>query len=172
MTNPQATPLPEDQRSWRRLPRNIWVLTAASFLTDLSSEMVVHLLGRKRVLLTGWLLYALIYLGFALARHGGHLLLLFGAYGLYYGLSEGIAKAFVADLVQPQQRGTAYGWFNGAVGLAALPASLIAGLMWQGAGSWSGFGMAAPFLFGGLLALIAAGLLLIWLPGAVVPKSQ
>lgn len=122
-------------------------------------------LGRKRVLVTGWLFYAFIYLGFALARHGGHLLFLFAAYGVYYGLSEGIAKAFVADLVQPDQRGTAYGWFNGAVGLAALPASLLAGLLWQGVGSWPGFGMAAPFLFGGALALLAASLLSVILPG-------
>jgi len=126
--------------------------------------------GRRRVLLAGWLLYAFIYLGFALAQQAWHLVLLFGAYGLYYSLSEGIGKAFVADMVPRDRRGTAYGWFNGAIGLAALPASLIAGLLWQGVGSWSGFGMAAPFLFGSALALIAALLLLFWLPGTAVPK--
>jgi MFS family permease len=116
-------------------------------------------IGRKRVLLAGWGLYTLIYFGFALVTEGWHLVLLFAAYGLYYGLSEGVAKAFVADLVHVDQRGTAYGWFNGAIGLAALPASLMAGLLWQGVGKWAGFGMAAPFLFGGVLALLAAVLL-------------
>ncbi|HRQ36565.1 MAG TPA: MFS transporter [Chloroflexota bacterium] len=124
--------------------------------------------GRRRVLLAGWLLYAMVYLGFALAQQSWHLVLLFVAYGVYYGFAEGIAKAFVADLVQKDQRGTAYGWFNGTIGLAALPASLIAGLLWQGAGSWTGFGMAAPFLFGGVLALTAALLLWRWLPDTAV----
>lgn len=123
--------------------------------------------GRWRVLLAGWLLYALVYLGFALAQQSWHLVILFVAYGVYYGFAEGIAKAFVADLVQKDQRGTAYGWFNGTIGLAALPASLIAGLLWQGVGSWPGFGMAAPFLFGGMLALAAAVLLWRWLPETV-----
>jgi hypothetical protein len=54
------------------------------------------------------------------------------------------------------------------IGLAALPASLIAGLLWQGVGSWPGFGMAAPFLFGGVLALVAALLLWMWLPDTAV----
>ncbi len=120
--------------------------------------------GRRWVLLAGWLLYAAVYLGFALARQSWHLLILFAAYGVYYGFADGIAKAFVADLVQRDQRGTAYGWFNGTIGLAALPASLLAGLLWQGVGSWSGLGMAAPFLFGGALALVAAVLLWRWLP--------
>ena len=79
-----------------------------------------------------------------------------GAYGLYYGLTEGVAKAFVADLVPSQKRGTAYGIYNAAVGVAAFPASLIAGLLWQGAGDWSGFGAWAPFAFGAGLALLAA----------------
>jgi MFS family permease len=129
-------------------------------------------IGRKRVLLLGWGLYALIYLGFAVAVQGWHLLLLFVAYGFYYGLAEGTAKAFVADLVQPDQRGTAYGWFNAAIGVAALPASLLAGLLWQGAGGWPGLGMAAPFVFGGALALTAAVLLMGWLPGNTAVKYQ
>ncbi len=65
----------------------------------------------------------------------------------------------MADLVQPAQRGTAFGFYNAAVGLMALPASLIAGLLWQGVGGWSGFGPSAPFVFGAVLAMIAAGLL-------------
>jgi MFS family permease len=76
-------------------------------------------------------------------------------YGLYYATTESAAKALVADLVPPAQRGTAYGLFNAAIGLTMLPASLIAGLLWQGAGAWTGFGASAPFLFGALMALLA-----------------
>jgi MFS family permease len=88
--------------------------------------------------------------------------LLFGLYGIYYAMTEGIAKAFVADLVPQEQRGTAYGLFNAAIGLTALPASLIAGILWQGVGSWQGFGPSAPFLFGAGMALLAGVLFSVW----------
>ncbi|MEJ2747313.1 MAG: MFS transporter [Anaerolineae bacterium] len=118
--------------------------------------------GRRRLLVSGWLLYTLLYTGFALVQTGWQIGLLFAAYGVYYGLTEGSAKAFVADLVLPEQRGTAYGFYNAAVGVMALPASLLAGLLWQGLGGWSGFGPSAPFVFGAVLALAATGLLLTW----------
>jgi MFS family permease len=81
------------------------------------------------------------------------------AYGVYYGLTEGVARALVADLVAPERRGSAYGVYHAAVGLAAFPASLIAGVLWQGAFGWEGFGASAPFVFGAALALVAALLL-------------
>ena len=121
-------------------------------------------IGRRRFLVAGWLLYALIYLGLAMAQTAVHIIVLVIIYGIYYGLTVGTAKSFVADLVPQTQRGTAYGWYNGAIGLAALPASLFAGLLWQGAGRWGGFGPQAPFLFGAVMALTAVGLLLLWLP--------
>jgi len=116
--------------------------------------------GRGRLMLGGWIAYGLVYLGFALASAGWQVWLLFGLYGIYYAATEGTAKALVADLVPEPQRGTAYGFFNAAIGLAALPASVIAGLLWQGAGTWSGFGPTAPFYFGAALALLAG--LLFW----------
>jgi MFS family permease len=116
-------------------------------------------LGRRRFLVLGWLVYAAVYAGFAAARAGWQAWALMGVYGLYYGLTEGVAKAFVADLVPRDCRGTAYGVYHAAVGITAFPASLIAGLLWQGAGRWHGFGPSAPFLFGGGLALLAAALL-------------
>ena len=121
-------------------------------------------LGRRSFLVAGWLLYVLIYFGLAEAQTGGQVVSLVAVYGIYYGLTAGAAKSYVADLVPPQQRGTAYGWFNGAVGLTALPASILAGLLWQGLGSWTGLGVRAPFLFGAAAALVATGLLLAWLP--------
>jgi MFS family permease len=111
--------------------------------------------GRRRLMLIGWLAYGLVYLGFAFSQTGWQVWLLFGLYGLYYAATEGAAKALVADLVPQAQRGTAYGLFNAAIGLTVFPASLIAGLLWQGIGSWTGFGPSAPFFFGALMALLA-----------------
>jgi MFS family permease len=121
-------------------------------------------LGRRHLLVIAWSLYGLVYLGFALARVGWQVWALYAVYGVYYGIGEGVGKALVADVVQPEQRGTAYGVYSAAVGLTAFPASLIAGVLWQGAGTWSGLGPAAPFLFGATMALLAVGLLLVWLP--------
>lgn len=115
--------------------------------------------GRKRVILGGWLVYGLVYLGFALARTSTHVWAMYGLYGLYYAAFEGTAKALVADLIPAEQRGTAYGYFNATVGLMALPASVLAGVLWQGVGGWEGFGASAPFYTGAALAGIAAALL-------------
>jgi MFS family permease len=121
-------------------------------------------IGRRRVIVGGWLAYAAIYLGFGLAGAAWQIWALFALYGIYYGMAEGAGKALVADVVAPAQRGTAYGVYNAAIGLAAFPASLIAGLLWQGLGGWAGFGPAAPFLFGAAMALVAVVLLVAWLP--------
>lgn len=110
-------------------------------------------IGRRRLLIGGWILYALLYLAFALAVEAWQIWLFYGFYGIYYGISEGTARAIVADLVQPQQRGTAYGLYSAAVGIMALPASIMAGILWQGAFGWSGFGPSAPFLFGAVMAM-------------------
>ena len=130
-------------------------------------------IGRQRLIVGGCLVYAAIYIGFALAGAGWQVWLLYALYGVYYGLAEGTAKAMVADIVPADLRGTAYGTYNAMVGLLAFPASVIAGLLWQGFGprpvlgiSWTGFGPAAPFLFGGVLALAAAVWMALWKPGA------
>ena len=115
--------------------------------------------GRRRFLVGGWLLYALVYLGFSKASAGWHTWALMAVYGIYYGMTHGVAKAYVADLVPPERRGTAYGVYSAAVGITALPASLMAGVLWQGVGGWKGFGPGAPFLAGSVLALVAALLL-------------
>lgn len=117
-------------------------------------------IGRRRLIIGGWVAYGLVYLGFALSRTGWQVWTLFGLYGIYYAAVEGTAKALVADLVPPEKRGTAYGLYNAAVGLTAFPASAIAGLLWQGAFGWNGFGAAAPFFFGAGMALLAG--ILFW----------
>jgi len=121
-------------------------------------------IGRRKVIIGGWLVYGMIYLGFALAQRPWHIWVLYIAYGLYYGLAYGTAKAMVADLVAPELRGTAYGTYNAILGIIDFPASLIAGLLWQGIGRWGGFGPSAPFLFGSVLAFLAAILMFFWKP--------
>ena len=106
-------------------------------------------IGRKRVITIGWLIYGLVYLGFALSSSVWQIWVLFAIYGIYYGICEGAAKAFVADMVPVERRGTAYGLYNGVVGLMALPASLIAGVL------WGNIAPAAAFYFGAGLALLA-----------------
>jgi MFS family permease len=106
-------------------------------------------LGRRRVIALGWFIYALIYLGFALASDMWQIWMLFAGYGIYYGIVEGVARAFVADLVPAERRGTAYGLYQGIVGLTLLPASIIAGWLWDV------INPAAPFYLGAGLAFLA-----------------
>jgi len=115
-------------------------------------------IGRRRLIIGGWLVYAVIYLGFALAQSAWQVWVLYVVYGLYYGMAYGTANALVADLVPENLRGTAYGTYNAIIGILAFPASFIAGLLWQG------FGPSAPFLFGGILSLLAALLMALWMP--------
>jgi MFS family permease len=124
-------------------------------------------IGRRKLIIGGWLTYGLVYLGFAASTSGWQIWALFGFYGVYYAATEGVAKALVADLVPPERRGTAYGIYNAAIGLTVFPASLIAGLLWQGVGSWHGLGPSAPFIFGAVLAILAG--LLFW---RLVPASD
>jgi len=87
---------------------------------------------------------------------------LYAVYGLYYGMAYGTTKAMVADVVPAELRGTAYGTYNAVLGILDLPASLIAGFLWDGLGGWTGFGPSAPFFFGAAMALIAAFGMAIW----------
>ena len=127
-------------------------------------------IGRRRLILIGWGVYGLIYLGFALVTEAWHIWVLYAFYGLYYAAFEGTSKAIVADFVPTEKRGTAYGIYNTAVGLMVLPASLLAGVVWQGIGDWAGFGPAAPFVVGAVLSLVATVALLMWNPDEA-PKS-
>ena len=113
-------------------------------------------LPRKRVLIAGFSVYALVYLGFALVSAPWQVWLLFACYGLYYALTEGVSRALTADLTPPELRGTAFGLYYTATGLALLPASLIAGLLWDAVGPW------APFAFGAGWSALATLLLALW----------
>ena len=110
------------------------------------------------------MIYGLIYLGFARISSGWQAWTLMAFYGIYYAFTDGVARAFVADLVPSNLRGTAFGVFNAAIGITAFPASLIAGILWQGVFKWAGFGPSAPFYFGAVLSLMACALLIFALP--------
>jgi MFS family permease len=136
------------------------VYTLASVPAGRRSDKV----GRGRVILAGWLIYCLVYLGFALAGASWQIWILYALYGLYYAMVEGTARAYIADLAAPESRGTAYGIYNAAVGIMAFPASFLAGILWQGINGWGGFGASAPFFFGSALSILAAVLLAFWVP--------
>src|SRR5205807_2833017 len=97
--------------------------------------------------------YAAVYAGFAFSHAAWQVWALFATYGLYAGLVEGAERALVADLAPADARGTAFGWYNLAVGIGALPASVIAGILWKLSGP------AAALGFGAVMALLAAAAL-------------
>ncbi len=107
-------------------------------------------IGRPRLILAGWLVYAVVYAGFGLSGTAWQMWVLFALYGLFFGLTEGVEKAYVADLAPAEHRGTAYGLYHASVGLAALPASLLMGLVWDR------LGPPAAFAVGAGLALVAS----------------
>lgn len=114
-------------------------------------------LGRKGLIIVGWMVFALTYTGLALATCLWQIWLLFGVYGVYYGMAEGVSRALVADMVVVERRGTAYGWYHAVVGIIALPSSVIAGALWQMVSP------AATFYFGAALAVVAALALLVFI---------
>lgn len=110
--------------------------------------------GRKALIITGWLIYALVYVGFAFVSSAWQCWALFVIYGAYFGMTEGVEKAFVADMVPEKRRGTAYGLYNLAFGITVFPASLLFGLVWYE------FGASAAFLASACVSILAILMLL------------
>ena len=125
-------------------------LNLTASLTGYPLAKLSDTIGRKRLLVVGWFVYACVY--FVFGRTTGQTYLVAAAlmYGLYYGLTQGAAKALVADVVTSSRRGTAYGIYNMVVGITLLPASLLAGYLWQA------FAPATAFYFGSTMALVAS----------------
>lgn len=120
--------------------------------------------GRRPLVGAAWMFRGLVFAGFAIGPGMLGLGLLFAAYGLYHALGDGAERALIADMSGAGDRGTAYGLYHATVGLVALPAGVVAGLLWQGIAAWPGLGPGAPFAFGGALSLVAAGLFWRWVP--------
>lgn len=143
----------------------LWaMLHVSKVLSSLVGGDLSDRLGRSRLIVSGWILYAAVYIGFAFVTNAISVWVLFLIYGIYFGLAEGAEKALVADLVRPEQRGTAYGLYNLAFGITVLPASLLMGALW----TW--WGPAPAFLVSGALGATAALLMLVLVKAPARPQ--
>ena len=134
----------------------LWAaLHVSKMLWSMPGGMLADRFGARRAIIAGWLLYAGIYAALAAADTQWQVWALFVAYGLFYGLTEAPEKAMVAALAPPGRKGAAFGAYHFAIGIAALPASVIFGILWQT------FGPSAALMTGSAVALLAAFLLLI-----------
>lgn len=122
--------------------------------------------GRRRLVGAGWTFYAGIYAAFAFIETAAALVLVFLAYGLYFGLTEGVEKAWIADLAPARKRGTAFGFYNAAVGLGALIASVVFGII------WARHSAQAAFLTGSMLAVVSTLLLYFLFPDEENSRHQ
>jgi len=133
---------------------NLWVLLHVSKIAfSLPGGWIADRIGRRTAIITGWLIYVVVYCVIPLSVNFKMVCVLFLFYGAYYGMTEGAERALVADFVAGNDRGKAYGWYHGAVGLATFPASLIFGVF------WARFGPKPAFFIGAFLAASAVFLL-------------
>ena len=115
---------------------------------DLSDRM-----GRRTLIGAGWMIYALVYAGFGFIDSKAAAIAIFLVYGLFFGLTEGVEKAWIADITPVSARGTAFGIYNAALGVGSLIASIMFGLI------WTRVSPSAAFLTGAALAVVSTGLL-------------
>ncbi len=136
------------------LPLLWMVLHLSKVVSSIIGGDLSDRIGRKKMIIAGWIVYALVYAGFAFVDSPLQAWALFIVYGMYFGLTEGTEKALVADMVVDEKRGTAYGFYNLAFGITVFPASLLFGLI------WTEFGAPAAFIASAVISLIAAAALL------------
>ncbi|MFB2772364.1 MFS transporter [Pelatocladus sp. BLCC-F211] len=137
------------------IPLTIVVMNITYFLSAYPAGLLSDRIGRLRLLVSGFLLYALAYLGFAFTSVSWQIWVLFMLYGLYQGMTKGILSAMVAETVPTNLRGTAFGFINLAIGVALLIASILAGSLWEL------LSPKATFITGSIFAILATGLLLV-----------
>ena len=134
----------------------LWmVLHFSKVFSSLIGGELSDKIGRKAMIVSGWCVYALVYFGFAFVESPWQAWALFVAYGTYFGLTEGAEKALVADLVEDEKRGTAFGFYNLAFGITVFPASLLFGLLWYE------FGAPVAFIASACVSILAAILFLV-----------
>ena len=126
-------------------------------LSSIPAGMAADRFGRKRVILLGFMLFAILYYGFAVASDTKTIWILFGLYGIFMGLTEGIQKAFLTTIIPSDFKATAFGVYNTVVGLAMFPASLIGGWLWDHVSP------SATFYFGVVTATISAILFVVFM---------
>jgi MFS family permease len=139
---------------------NLWILLHLSKIAfSLPGGWLADRFGRRVAIIAGWLIYAFVYIAMPFASHFWTVCALLLFYGVYYGMTEGAERALVADFVAARDRGKAYGWYHGAVGLATLPASLMFGVFWARLGPKPAFFISAllattaVFMLAGSLAI-------------------
>lgn len=143
----------------------LWMfLHVVKAATGMPGGILSDLRGRRGTIITGWLVYALAYLGFGVASQPWQIWGLFGFYGLYFGLTEGVERALIADLVPAERQASAFGLYHFCIGIAALPSSLLMGYLYQHLGA------GPAFTFGAVLAALSA-LLLAILPPFSSPRT-
>jgi len=130
-------------------------------LLSIPMGLLADRVGRRRVMVGGYLFFAVVYGGMARAGRASTAWLLFGLYGIYMGISDGNGRALLAELSPSDKRATAFGAYHAVIGMAALPASVIAGLLWDRVSP------AAPFWLGAAGALLTALLLVLFVPEPV-----
>jgi MFS family permease len=156
----------------------LWIsLHVSKIVFSIPGGILSDRLGRRPVIISGWIVYALVYLGFAFADPNAQwqFWAMILAYGFYFGMTEGVEKALVADFIPSERRGTAFGLYNAALGIAALPASLVFGLLWTMVDhAWPGkeMGSKVAFSIGAALAGLAVVLLAVLLSTSKKPKTQ
>lgn len=136
------------------LPLLWMVLHFSKVFSSLIGGELSDKFGRKTLIVSGWAVYAAVYGGFAFVDSAWQAWVLFIIYGAYFGLTEGVEKAMVADLVKDEKRGTGYGFYNLAYGITVFPASLLFGFLWYR------FGPETAFLISASISIVAAGFLL------------
>jgi MFS family permease len=135
----------------------LWALVAAvAAICSTPLSALSDRYGRKRLIVTGWLVYAMFYLCLGWIADTRLLWPLFAIYGLFMAATEGAEKALVADLASQESFGAAYGWYNLTAGIMLLPASLLFGALWQNGGPMTAFAIASGCAF------VSAGLLVFW----------
>jgi MFS family permease len=142
----------------------IWVvLHIVKMVFSVPGGIISDRIGRKKVIVAGYVVYALVYAGFGAASSDWHAWSLFALYGVFFGLTEGVEKALVADFAPAHLRGSAFGLYHLVIGAGAFPASLLFGFVWQRFGSAAAFGMGAGLA---LLASVMLSFLTVRQPGA------
>jgi MFS family permease len=127
--------------SW--IPIAFFAFNLTSSFLSMPLGILSDRIGRRPVIIAGIFIFALIYMGFGFANNVSWIWILFVAYGFYTAFTEGIQKAYIADLVPAGQRGKAMGTYNAVTGIAVLPASVLAGFMWQAFGPTLAFGISS-----------------------------
>jgi MFS family permease len=138
------------------IPLVYLVTSVVSVLTSIPVGSLADRIGKEKILITGFLIYAVVYYGFGVTTTTGAIVALFALYGLYSAATDGIQKAFISDMIDRNKKGTGLGIYNALLGITLLPASLIAGLLYDKINS------SIPFYFGAATAALSAILMLLY----------